>query len=233
VGADGGQAYDPSIIASLDQVSTGGTPVTASGQPVGRVLDQSGYNNSAIMPTASARPLYVESGGLKYLESVSGDFLTAAGGGGASSAFFICVAFRCDTLAANQVLIDNRSGNTGFQLYVNSALGRLDGNVWNGTVVVGNATSGGSIVAGTDYVASFWYDGTNTHLQLNSTTAAVSAAVTMAAGPANISVMANLSNTSILDGRLYGLINVRNHLPTEQQREDAKAFLAAKAGVLL
>ena len=50
--------YDPSYINTLFQDAAGTTPVTATGQPVGRVLDKSGRSNHATQPTAASRLLF-------------------------------------------------------------------------------------------------------------------------------------------------------------------------------
>jgi hypothetical protein len=67
----GGQAgvwYDPSDLGTLFQDSAGTTPVTATGQPVGRILDKSGRGNHAIQATSGSRPIYRDVGGFRYLE---------------------------------------------------------------------------------------------------------------------------------------------------------------------
>ena len=53
-----GAWYDPSDTTTLFQDSAGTTPVTASGQPVGLMLDKSGRGNHATQPTAGSRPIY-------------------------------------------------------------------------------------------------------------------------------------------------------------------------------
>jgi hypothetical protein len=53
--------YGPSDMASLFQDSTGATPVTAVGQPVGKISDKSGRGNHAIQATAAARPVLAAS----------------------------------------------------------------------------------------------------------------------------------------------------------------------------
>lgn len=61
--------YDPSDITTLFQDSAGTTPVTAAGQPVGRMLDKSGRNNHALQATAGSRPLYqIDGAGKPYLQ---------------------------------------------------------------------------------------------------------------------------------------------------------------------
>ena len=50
--------YDPSDLSTLFQDSAGTTPVTATGQTVGRILDKSGRGNHATQATAALRPQY-------------------------------------------------------------------------------------------------------------------------------------------------------------------------------
>jgi hypothetical protein len=59
--------YDPSDLSTLFQDAAGTTPVTASGQPVGLMLDKSGFGFHASQSTALARPTFTESGGRRYL----------------------------------------------------------------------------------------------------------------------------------------------------------------------
>jgi hypothetical protein len=59
--------YDPSDISTLFQDSAGTTPVTASGQPVGKMLDKSGNGNHLLQATAASRPTYTVTSGLAYL----------------------------------------------------------------------------------------------------------------------------------------------------------------------
>ena len=57
-GGQQGVWYDPSDLNTLFQDSAGTTPVTAAGQPVGRMLDKSGRGNHATQATAGSRPIY-------------------------------------------------------------------------------------------------------------------------------------------------------------------------------
>ena len=52
-----GAWYDPSDYSTLFQDSAGTTPVTAVEQPVGRMLDKSGYGNHAFQATSASRPV--------------------------------------------------------------------------------------------------------------------------------------------------------------------------------
>lgn len=53
-----GAWYDPSDISTLFQDLTGTIPVTALGDPIGRINDKSGNGNYAYQGTATARPVY-------------------------------------------------------------------------------------------------------------------------------------------------------------------------------
>ena len=74
-----GAWYDPSDLNTLFQDAAGTTPVTATGQPVGRMLDKSGRGNHATQSTAGSRPTFRDVGGLRYLEFDGiDDFLVTA-----------------------------------------------------------------------------------------------------------------------------------------------------------
>lgn len=70
--------WDPSDLTTLFQDAAGTIPVTATGQPVGRVNDKSGRGNHLTQATAAARPVYTVAGALRYLvfDGVN-DFLSA------------------------------------------------------------------------------------------------------------------------------------------------------------
>jgi hypothetical protein len=67
-GANPGVWYDPSDMATLFQDVAGTIPVTASGQTVALMLDKSGGGNHASQATAANRPLFQDSGGVRWLE---------------------------------------------------------------------------------------------------------------------------------------------------------------------
>lgn len=64
--------FDPSR-ANLYQTSDTSSPVTASGQSVGRVTDLSPNGRHATQATSSQRPVYTESGGYRYLDGDGAD----------------------------------------------------------------------------------------------------------------------------------------------------------------
>ena len=67
-----GAWYDPSDWSTLFQDSAGTTPVTAVGQPVGKMLDKSGRSNHATQPTAINRPVLQIDGSGRYYLALNG-----------------------------------------------------------------------------------------------------------------------------------------------------------------
>lgn len=72
--------YDPSDFSTMFQDSAGTTPVTAVGDPVGKILDKSGNGKHATQATAASRPILRNDGTNYYLEfdGVDNSLATAA-----------------------------------------------------------------------------------------------------------------------------------------------------------
>jgi hypothetical protein len=164
-----GAWYDPSDLTTLFQDSAGTTPVTASGQPVGKMLDKSGNGNHAVQATAAARPTYQTSAGLHWLAFDGVDDTMEAPALGVStsalSIFYSAVQSGgnvMDMIFGVENTISNRlqnytsssgarrtaantsSGNT-FPTYGDSSVNQIAGAVWNGSNVqnyINGAASG-------------------------------------------------------------------------------------------
>lgn len=67
-----GEWYDPSDWSTLFQDSADTTPVTAVGQPVGKMLDKSGRGNHATQPTAINRPVLQQDASGRYYLAFNG-----------------------------------------------------------------------------------------------------------------------------------------------------------------
>ena len=70
--------YDPNDLTTMFRDAAGTVPVTAVGQPVGRILDKSGRNNHAFQTNSASRPILRKNAitGANYLEfDGSDDFL--------------------------------------------------------------------------------------------------------------------------------------------------------------
>jgi len=77
-----GAWYGPSDLSTLFQDSAGTTPVTTAGQPVGRMLDNSGNDNHATQATAAARPTYQTGPARATLDKVDDRLLVTVPAGG-------------------------------------------------------------------------------------------------------------------------------------------------------
>ena len=75
-----GAWYDPSDLSTLFQDAAGTTPVTATGEPVGLMLDKSGNGNHATQSVVARRPVYRTDGAVHWLafDGID-DFLVATG----------------------------------------------------------------------------------------------------------------------------------------------------------
>ena len=92
--------YDPSDFATMFQDSAGTIPVTATTQPVGKILDKSGRGNHATQATAGNRPvLQQDSAGAYYLDFSGTQHLVTASFAWGSDKASIFSAFNRDTTA--------------------------------------------------------------------------------------------------------------------------------------
>lgn len=73
-----GAWYDPSDLSTMYQDAAGTIPVTAVGQPVGKILDKSGRGNHATQGTTTSRPTLQQDASGKYYLSFDGvdDYLS-------------------------------------------------------------------------------------------------------------------------------------------------------------
>lgn len=108
--AGGGVGFvlDASILSALSQDNAGATPVTAAGQSVGRVMDQSGGARHATQATAANKPTYrVSASGRPYLEfDGSNDGLDVASATYAAGGRTVVSAFLVRTDAINRRIVE-------------------------------------------------------------------------------------------------------------------------------
>lgn len=144
---------DPSDLTTLFQDSAGTTPVTAAGQPVGKVLDKSGRGNHATQATAASRPTYqVDATGRGYLsfDGVDDFLVTPTITPGTNKVQVFAGVRKLSDAAAGTVaeLSANYTANTGvFALFAPTSP--------VGTLNYGWASKGtaGPLVAGTGFAA--------------------------------------------------------------------------------
>lgn len=93
-----GYAYDPSSFANMFQDSAGTTPVTATSQPLGRLLDLSGNGSHRTQATSSARPTVISGGLYQFDGSDDGMVSTVSTVGAGAWTHIIRVNIGADTV---------------------------------------------------------------------------------------------------------------------------------------
>ena len=210
--------YDPSNMASLFQDSAGTVPVTAVGQPVGRILDQSGRGNHATQATAASRPLLQQDAYGKRNLAFNGT----------SSFLNIPAIAPADGISAwalagvpttgNQVILSpNAPGYlTGFNGFWS----------WND----GGTIPASSVPVKSRQASSILTDGSFTAIYADSTGS--SGAVTRGGTMPAFSFIGSFDGTqAYLTGALYGMVIRASHSTTAQAAQ-VRAYLAGKLGAV-
>lgn len=126
---DNGAWFDTSDMSTMFQDAAGTIPVTAAGQPVGKVLDISGNGNHATQPITAARPTIVQINGL-YALSFDGidDYLNIPYLGlYAAGTCSIVAAIDSQNQTTNAALISERNSTVATQQYIPSRRVASDG----------------------------------------------------------------------------------------------------------
>jgi hypothetical protein len=240
-----GAWYDPSDISTLFQDSAGATPVTASGQSVGRINSKGGGAHH-LTATGTARPVYqVDGSGFPYLQGngTTSRMATSAGVNlTAATRLFCSFAVRVEG-TGNQVIFANDSAGTSRLrlIYLSGASPKP---------MVGLATSGGDTNISVSAKGSAPYIVVNSML-LDSSAGTSNGRVVLrqdgivpiqtvdAAGAAGGAFSAQpfvlFSNSATVDlfnfnGRFYGGV-VRAAITDDTQAREVEDYLAAKMGV--
>lgn len=227
--------YDPNDINTLFQDSTGTTPVTAAGQPIGKTVDKSGNNIHTTQATAGSRP--VLSAGFPGGETYDGidDYHTSTtSGGGGNAGFFYCAGIRLNAGGATQTLWSDTDGilATGYKITTTSA-NKLELAAGN-NVVFTLATTSGTFSVGVPVLVTAWDDGVNLNVQLNQATAATTARPSVVAGSSVFTEgRANGVVGSHLSGTLFERVYIKNGGVTATERANVQKVIASKIGVAL
>lgn len=223
-----GAFFAPWDISTLFQDSAGTTPVTAFGQPVGRILDMSGRGRHATQATAAARPTYQSVGGFPAIvfDGVD-DFLSYTLGATPTSTTFIAAAVR--TGGAGTGYLFNGSTlatNVGFALA--AMVNGVQAISGNGTTTVTPQANG------TTANNSIWFaqaDGANASARYNNGTATSAASATNFNGTAR-RIGVNMAGGGFLGGAFFGGVDL-SRIMTAQERLNWSRYLAARCGVTI
>lgn len=229
---------DPSDFSTMFQDSAGTTPVTATGQPVGLILDKSGRGNHASQVTTTKRPvLQQDANGMYYLQFDGTDDALVTGSINFSSTdktTNITGVYRSDNTARIVFeLSANTNSNTGSFFLVSGTNGVF---TWSG-LARGGATSYPGQVAGVSNAApdlaviSATHDiaGDLSRLWRNGAKGTDGTADKGAGDFGNypLYIGARAGTSLFFNGRIYGLI-VRGAASTSQQISNAEAWMNAR-----
>lgn len=248
-----GAWYDLSDRSTLFQDSAGTTPVTAVGDPIGRVLDKSGSGNHLIQGTAPSRPLWQQDAAGYYYAGTDGadDYWQSA------AAFVIGVTDKVSVIAGVTKSV-SKPGSFVCELSADSSVTAgsfgmdLNGAAGNGNKVGGFLHTGASVIK--DSAAGTFPAGTSAVVTMLADAAAGATPATQIAlrkngidqgteatsgGDTNgnlssahtLYVGARGAGTLGLQGRIYQLVIVGAAL-SPADLAMAEAYVGAKMGIL-
>lgn len=244
-GAEGAW-FDPSDISTLFQDSAGTTPVTASGQPVGLMLDISGNGNHATQATSSKRPTYTTGSGLAWLAFDGADDAMATAAidfTGTDKMSMFAGVRRIDATVGIITELSNNVGSNGNPGSFYLVSGTDAGFTAYSSLSRGTINPGGPGVAGfndstnpsTD-VVSVTHDiaGDLSTMRTNGVAGTSGTGNKGAGNFGNYTLYIGSRNqiTLYFKGNLYGLI-IPGKLVSAAEIASTEAYLAAKTGVTL
>jgi hypothetical protein len=241
-GGEQGFWYDPNDLSTLFQDSAGTIPVTAAGQPVGRMLDKSGRGNHVSFGDGASRPMLRQNAttGAYYLETDWAD------DGGATSAidftatdaisFFVGARKLSETTAVLFELSADINTNNGALTVVTGGATERYRAFSKGTAVQSVTVTGAQYNAPHSAVLTVYADISAPDLQIH-VNGALSAQSSLSQGTGNYGnrpiYLFRRGGTSLpFTGRCYGLIGV-SRLTTAAEAASVEQMLAQRLGVTL
>jgi len=226
-----GAWYDPSDLSTLFQDSAGTTPVTASGQPVGKMLDKSGNGNHATQAIYAKRPIYTEGSGLAWLAFDGVDDAMGGPGLGVTSSALTTLysATQSGGGAVDLIFGVENTANNRFQNFTDSSGARRTGIKGGGESAY--PTYGDSSV---NQIAGAVWNGSNVQNYINGAasgaTSSFSGSIDLTDGTVYIGKSPSFSNR--FTGIFRGGLLINRELSAEEVI-NFSAYLAAKSGVTL
>ena len=212
---------------ALFQNAAGTVPVTADGDPVGRMLDQSGNGNHATQTVSGSRLVYRTDGALHWLEFDGVDDFMAASVTFSQSPYMIMSSLLSQKSTMDIVGTGGTSAGDAFLMVFDSKIRAHSFD--SGAITVVN--SSGSVSIPSSIVAEQIRTDSDLIVGLSGTTN--SATITGGATtPSNILSIGTRSDRDFLDGNLYSLI-IRAALTSSDEIFQARQYAAEKAGITL
>jgi hypothetical protein len=221
---------DPSDTSTMFQDSAGTVPVTATGDPVGLILDKSGNSNNFSAPSAAVRPLYQTDGIRHWLEFdgvddelVSGRQITFS-----ENIFFASGSRLTAFTTGFPTLYVNRNLGPTIEARFHPLVRHLETTPNRSALRFGSPTLSvdtPSDVLGADLVMSVTTDGVT---EISGEVAGVTAsrsATQLTDGSTDPAVL----GAGTYAGRVYGVIHV-NKMATPEETTQARDWFASKSG---
>jgi hypothetical protein len=238
-----GAFYDPSDLSTLFQDSSGNTPVTSDGDPVGLMLDKSGNDNHAFQTDNSNRPIYQTDGNLHWIfGDGSNDFLITdeiAPIARDSTGFHFSMAAKS---TIPPLRVSQYSAPTNSRNFSTVALGGGEAQEYNAGVLLANSFQLPKLAIlafniNNSHVFSFKWEGPNSFNvgQINNQTKIDSEETLASVGTFTsqpLEIFSINNGTLLTKGYIYGIFVIGDVL-TETQSNSLKEYMASKGGVTL
>jgi len=222
----GGAWYDPSDLTTLFQDSSGTIPVTADGDPVGKVLDKSGNENHLTQSTDLQRPTYKTAGGLHWF-AFDGSADRLLGSAITGSVISAGAAAHSSGVSGTPVLMSNiisASDRTVMSLDTTEAIfGYYNGTAYSR--VSGAASAVPNVLTGE------LNKGTSVGLRLNGVAQAGTTSPS-SSSTAGLSVGATTTGADLFTGKLFSLVVLASAF-SGSGRSDLERYLARISGAAI
>ena len=238
---DQGAVYIPWPVVNgaqaLFQDSAGTLPVTADGDPVGRMLDQSGNGNHAIQTVSGRRPVYRTDGVLHWLEfdGVDDELTWPAPGFDGSSAFIVAMGINWSSLSGDFVgpFSPNQFSSQGLNIYFRKNQGQSLAFSHNSSFV-GQLRSG-DLIVDNPQIATFTFK--EFALAIRQNGVAVGSVPTTetnaeSSGTGSIGGAPIPGSSSYFKGSVFSVAALPSSI-SPSALEDLEDYLATQAGVTL
>ena len=223
-------------VQSLFQGAAGTTPVTADGDPVGRMLDQSGNGYHAIQSVSGSRPVYRTDGVLHWFEGDGiDDWLSAGDVEGLDSISSLTIALGLNTptgsLQQSPIAKWAASGSGPFGMLIDFI--QTNARFFFGTA---SPTSGSVLRDGSPAVFYYQAGSGESKIFKNAQligTGSVASVTPNTNEPLSIGAKTDFGSPSaFFDGPIYAIV-VATKVLSNSDRDNLNAYVAAQSGVTL